>query len=54
MNRTLLFSGIGGFDISKQKELAEKFERLEDIKKSISDELDKISNTEIDFDGGEI
>lgn len=40
----------GDFDISKQKELAEKFKRLEDIKKSISDELDKISSTEIDFE----
>lgn len=40
----------GDFDILKQKELAEKFKRLEDIKKSISDELDKISSTEIDFE----
>lgn len=40
----------GDFDIPKQKELAEKFKRLEDIKKSISDELDKISSTEIDFE----
>lgn len=40
----------GDFDISKQKELAEKFKRLEDIKKSISDELDKISSIEIDFE----
>jgi len=40
----------GNFDIGKQNELAEKFKRLEDIKKSISDELDKISSTEIDFE----
>jgi type I restriction-modification system DNA methylase subunit len=40
----------GEFDINIQKELAEKFKRIEEIKKTIADELDKISNTEIDFE----
>jgi hypothetical protein len=39
----------GEFDINIQKELAEKFKRIEEIKKTIADELDKISSTEIDF-----
>lgn len=38
------------FDVNIQKELAEKFKRIEEIKKTISDELDKISSTEIDFE----
>lgn len=40
----------GEFDIIMQKQFAEKFKRIEEIKKSITDELDKISNTEIDFE----
>lgn len=40
----------GEFDLNIQKELAEKFKRIEEIKKTISDELDKISSTEIDFE----
>lgn len=41
---------LGEFDIEKQKEMADKFKRLEEIKKNISDELAKISTTEIGFD----
>ena len=40
----------GNFDLNLQKQLAEKFKRIEEIKKSISDELEKISSTEIDFE----
>jgi type I restriction-modification system DNA methylase subunit len=40
----------GHFDLNLQKQLAEKFKRIEEIKKSISDELEKISSTEIDFE----
>lgn len=40
----------GKFDLNLQKQLAEKFKRIEEIKKSISDELEKISSTEIDFE----
>lgn len=40
----------GSFDLDLQKQLAEKFKRIEDIKKSISDELEKISSTEIEFE----
>lgn len=40
----------GNFDISQQKELAEKFQKLEEIQKSISDELKKVSSIEIDFE----
>ena len=40
----------GNFDIFKQKELAEKFRKLEEIQKSILDEFNKISNIEIDID----
>lgn len=40
----------GKFDLNLQKQLAEKYKRIEEIKKSISDELDKISTTEIDFE----
>ena len=39
----------GEFDIEKQKKLAEKYRKIEQIKKSISEELDKISDTEIDY-----
>lgn len=40
----------GVFDIELQKQLAVKFKRIEEIKQSISEELDKISSTEIDFE----
>jgi hypothetical protein len=40
----------GEFDLSTQKEIAEKYRKIEQIKKSISEELDKISKTEIDFE----
>lgn len=40
----------GDIDTEKQKQLALKFKRLEEIKNSITDELNKISSTEIDID----
>ncbi|MDR1341164.1 MAG: hypothetical protein LBK58_14090, partial [Prevotellaceae bacterium] len=40
----------GEFDVSIQKEIAEKYKKIEDIKQSISLELDKISKIEIDFE----
>ena len=33
-----------------QKEIAEKYRKIEQIKKSISAELDKIANIEIDYE----
>jgi len=40
----------GEFDLKTQKEIAEKHRKIEQIKKSISEELDKIANIEIDYD----
>src|SRR5690606_3065230 len=40
----------GKIDIEKQKQLAQKFKRLEEIKNSITDELNKISTIEIDIE----
>jgi len=40
----------GEFDLSAQKDIAEKYRKIEQIKKSISEELDKIANIEIDFE----
>ena len=40
----------GEFDIEAQKQLSVKFKRIEEIKKNIADELDRISSTEIDFE----
>lgn len=40
----------GEFDLEAQKEIAEKYRKIERIKKSISAELDKIANIEIDYD----
>ena len=40
----------GEFDLSIQSQLAEKFKKIELIKQSITEELDKISSTEIDFE----
>jgi hypothetical protein len=42
-------SSKGEFDLSAQKQIAEKYRKIEQIKKSISEELDKIANIEIDF-----
>ena len=39
----------GEFDLSAQKEIAGKYRKIEQIKKSISEELDKIANIEIDY-----
>lgn len=40
----------GEFDLDKQKEIAEKYRKVEEIKKAISAELEKISSIELDFD----
>jgi type I restriction enzyme M protein len=40
----------GKFDIEAQKLIADKYRKIELIKKSIMDELDRISKTEIDFE----
>ena len=39
----------GNFDLNEQKKLAERYRKLEQIKKNIEDELLKISSTNIDF-----
>ena len=40
----------GTFNLDLQKQIADKFEKIEVIKKSILSELDRISKTEIDFE----
>jgi len=40
----------GEFDITAQQQIAEKYRKIEQIKKSISEELDKIASIEIDFE----
>jgi len=39
----------GDFDLTAQKEIAEKYRKIEQIKKSITAELDKLANIEIDY-----
>ena len=39
----------GKFDLQTQKEIAEKYQKIENIKSAINFELDKISETEIDL-----
>ena len=39
----------GEFDLSAQQQIEKKYRKIEQIKKSISDELDKISKIEIDY-----
>jgi len=39
----------GEFDITAQKEIAEKYRKIAQIKKNISEELDKIASIEIDY-----
>ena len=39
----------GEFDLSAQQQIAEKYRKIEQIKKSILEELDKIANIEIDY-----
>lgn len=39
----------GSFDINKQKELAQKYKKVEDVKKNISRELEKIENIKVDI-----
>jgi type I restriction-modification system DNA methylase subunit len=43
-------NSTGEFDLSVQQQIAEKYKKIEDIKQSISLELDKISKIEIDFE----
>jgi len=40
----------GEFDLLVQQQIAERYRKIEQIKKNISKELDKIANIEIDFD----
>lgn len=40
----------GEFDLEKQKEIAEKYRKVEEIKKAISAELEKISKIEMDYE----
>jgi type I restriction enzyme M protein len=40
----------GEFDLKAQQEIAEKYRKIEQIKKNISEELDKIANIEIDYE----
>lgn len=40
----------GEFDLEKQKEIAEKYRKIEEFKKSISEEMNKISDMEIDYE----
>ncbi len=40
----------GEFDLDAQKEIAEKYRKIEQIKKSISAELEKITTIEIDYE----
>ncbi|MDR0829757.1 MAG: N-6 DNA methylase [Prevotellaceae bacterium] len=40
----------GNFDLFAQQQIAEKYQKIAQIKKSISEELDKISKIEIDFE----
>jgi fructose-1,6-bisphosphatase len=37
------------FDLEYKQQIAEKYRKIEQIKKSISEELDKIANIEIDY-----
>ncbi len=39
----------GDFDLKKQKELAEKYRKIEEIKKNIKAELEKIENIKVDI-----
>jgi len=39
----------GGFDLSKQKEIAEKYKQIEKIKESIKKELEKIESIKVDI-----
>jgi len=43
-------NSLGEFDLETQKEIAEKYQKIEDIKTAINKELNKIIETEIDFE----
>jgi hypothetical protein len=47
LNKKYYFNG--DFDLVAQQEISEKYRKIEEIKKMISVELDKIKTTEIDF-----
>jgi type I restriction enzyme M protein len=49
INISIPINSKGEFDLEAQKEIAEKYRKIEQIKKSISAELDKIANIEIEF-----
>ncbi len=40
----------GQFDVSKQKDIAKLYDKIDQIKRSVLLELDKVSNAEIDFE----
>lgn len=40
----------GDFDIDVQRQIADKYKRIEEIKKTISTELEKLTSSEIDFE----
>ena len=42
-------TATGEFDLQKQKEIAEKYRKIEEIKKSIKVELEKIDNIKVDI-----
>jgi hypothetical protein len=42
-------TATGEFDLQKQKELAEKYRKIEEIKKNIKAELEKIENIKVDI-----
>jgi restriction endonuclease S subunit len=42
-------TAMGEFDLQKQQEIAEKYRKIEEIKKSVKTELEKIENIKIDI-----
>ncbi len=50
INFKIPINSKGVFDLKAQKEIAEKYRKVEQIKKSISAELDKIVNIDIDYE----
>lgn len=44
------YDEVGNIDVAKQIEIAEKYQKTEQIKKDISDELNKIANIEIEYE----
>lgn len=50
INISIPINSKGEFDLEKQKEIAEKYRKVEEIKKAISAELEKISKIEMDYE----